>query len=260
VQRQGRIATSSTIAVVVIPTFRGLNVRNIGLRYRTGRNSGQEKRNPKTDIAWNRFFLAISYIKVYRSQPEPEFMYLSDARIPPVVTDNMVHHDRRELVTTSGGSSWGAVPILIFVILTTSIHGYRRCKDLLLEQNLLVILPLLTFLSADSRRTMLTKTGSAFEDHTSTVFPPGDKATTDDHSTMDVRGSYDIGRTTTCMGFTLKTRRGRDGKEYQIVVLKNRVYIDGHFFTNRIFMYVVFSFRFTLIVFFHYSLQHLVAE
>jgi uncharacterized protein YbjT (DUF2867 family) len=113
VQRQGRIATSSTTANVVIPPFRGLDVRNIGLRYRTSRNSGQEKRDAKTGIAWNRFYLAISYIKVYRSQPEPEFVYLSDASIPPVVTDDTVHHDRHELVTKLGGSSWGAVPIVL---------------------------------------------------------------------------------------------------------------------------------------------------
>jgi len=43
--------------------------------------------------------MALSYIKVYRAQPEPEFIYLSDARIPPVIADGMVNHDRKMLLT-----------------------------------------------------------------------------------------------------------------------------------------------------------------
>lgn len=40
--------------------------------------------------------LVFDYIKVYRLQPEPEFVYLSDARIPPVITGGMVRHDRKQ--------------------------------------------------------------------------------------------------------------------------------------------------------------------
>ena len=45
------------------------------------------------------FYIALSYVKVYRLQPEAEFVYLSDARIPPVVGHGMVRHDQRRLVT-----------------------------------------------------------------------------------------------------------------------------------------------------------------
>jgi len=55
----------------------------------------------KKGAEWNRFYLALSYIKLYRSQPEPEFVYLSDARIPPVVRDGMVRHASRQLVTAA---------------------------------------------------------------------------------------------------------------------------------------------------------------
>ena len=41
--------------------------------------------------------LVFDYIKVYRLQPEPEFVYLSDARIPPVITGGMVRHDRKQI-------------------------------------------------------------------------------------------------------------------------------------------------------------------
>jgi uncharacterized protein YbjT (DUF2867 family) len=111
VQRQSRAVSFNTTANVVVPPFRGSDVRYIGLRYRTSRNSGREKRDPKTGTAWNRFYLAINYIKVYRSQPEPEFVYLSDVRIPPGVTGEMIHRDRRELVATPSDGSWNAIPI-----------------------------------------------------------------------------------------------------------------------------------------------------
>ena len=98
VQRQSHMATSTT---TVIPPFRGLDVRHIGLRFRTARNAGCEKRDPKTGIAWNRFYLAMSYIKVYRSQPEPEFVYISDARIPPAVAE------------APPEGPWSAIPIAL---------------------------------------------------------------------------------------------------------------------------------------------------
>ena len=45
--------------------------------------------------------MALDFIKVYRGQPAPEFIYLSDARIPPVVNDAMVKHDLHRLATSS---------------------------------------------------------------------------------------------------------------------------------------------------------------
>jgi len=76
-----------------IPKFVGKDIRQIGFRFR-----GQS--NP---LSWNsgfsRFYLALDFIKVYRGQPEPEFIYLSDSRIPPVVNDGMVKHDIKRLTT-----------------------------------------------------------------------------------------------------------------------------------------------------------------
>lgn len=83
------------------PPFRGRDVRNIGFRFQSSRNVMKAKTYDKKGNEWNCFYLALSYIKLYRSQPEPEFVYLSDARIPPVVRDNMVRHDVKQLVTTT---------------------------------------------------------------------------------------------------------------------------------------------------------------
>ena len=80
----------------VVPPFRGDDVRRIGFRYRSESNPEKAKFE-KGDF--ESFYLAFSYIKVYRSQPEPEFVYLSDARIPPVIRSNMVRHDVHQLVT-----------------------------------------------------------------------------------------------------------------------------------------------------------------
>ena len=44
------------------------------------------------------FYIALSFIKLFRTQPEPEFVYLSDARIPPVVLDSQVRHDIHQIV------------------------------------------------------------------------------------------------------------------------------------------------------------------
>jgi hypothetical protein len=80
----------------VVAPFRGDDVRRIGFRYRSGSNPEKAKYE-KGDF--ESFYLAFSYIKVYRTQPEPEFVYLSDARIPPVIRSNMVRHDVHQLVT-----------------------------------------------------------------------------------------------------------------------------------------------------------------
>jgi hypothetical protein len=79
-----------------IPPFRGKDVRNIGFRYRSASNQNNSKMDKQGD-EWNRFYLALGYIKLYRAQPEPEFVYLSDARIPPVVRDGMVQHGARQI-------------------------------------------------------------------------------------------------------------------------------------------------------------------
>jgi uncharacterized protein YbjT (DUF2867 family) len=79
-----------------IPPFRGRDVRNIGFRYRSASNELKSKLTPGE---WNSFYLALCYIKLYRSQPEPEFVYVSDARIPPVVRDGMVRHDARQVLS-----------------------------------------------------------------------------------------------------------------------------------------------------------------
>ncbi|KAL7440216.1 hypothetical protein ACHAXM_007021 [Skeletonema potamos] len=76
-----------------IPKFVGKDIRQIGFRFR-----GQS--NPLSwSSGFSRFYLALDFIKVYRGQPEPEFIYLSDSRIPPVVNDGMVKHDIKRLIT-----------------------------------------------------------------------------------------------------------------------------------------------------------------
>jgi uncharacterized protein YbjT (DUF2867 family) len=93
-----------------IPQFRGGDVRNIGFRYRS---SGNELKNKLEQSERNSFYLAFSYIKLYRAQPEPEFVYLSDARIPPVVPNGMVRHEARQLLAANGNeSSTGSYQIL----------------------------------------------------------------------------------------------------------------------------------------------------
>jgi hypothetical protein len=89
-----------------VPPFRGQDMRYIGFRFRseacpattTPKTFFFNKNQPKEDgIKYRQFYMALDYIKVFRSQPEPEFVYLSDARIPPVIQPGMVHHDRKEL-------------------------------------------------------------------------------------------------------------------------------------------------------------------
>jgi hypothetical protein len=98
VQRREKSGEGETVA----PPFKGKDVRQIGFRYRSENNPEKAKFEKGS---FSSFYLALSYIKVYRSQPEPEFVYLSDARIPPVLTSNMVRHDVHQLVTTKEGES-----------------------------------------------------------------------------------------------------------------------------------------------------------
>jgi hypothetical protein len=87
-----------------IPPFAGRDIRQLGFRYR-GKSNGGNHGGAASATGWGKFYLALDYIKVYRSQPEPEFVYLSDARIPPVVSDSMVKHDLHRLVPSQVGSS-----------------------------------------------------------------------------------------------------------------------------------------------------------
>lgn len=86
-----------------IPPFTGSDIRQLGFRYRDKNN--QFSGSGASNSGWSKFYLALDFIKVYRGQPEPEFVYLSDARIPPVVNDAMVKHDLHRLVTTSSSES-----------------------------------------------------------------------------------------------------------------------------------------------------------
>lgn len=94
-------------------SFDGSDVRQIGFRYRGGQRSLQDalSRAQASGGAnrYSKFYLSLSYIKVYRHQPEPEFVYVSDARIPPVVWNGMVRHDARRIVEgpTAGDSAEG---------------------------------------------------------------------------------------------------------------------------------------------------------
>jgi len=85
-----------------VPPFKGGDVRNIGFRYRSSGNPKQNRIQTGDNV---RFYMALSYVKVYRLQPEPEFVYLSDSRIPPVVKYGMVDHSQRRLLLDSKDKS-----------------------------------------------------------------------------------------------------------------------------------------------------------
>ena len=81
--------------------FDGNDVKQIGFRIKsldnldiTNKITSQGRSANKN---WIPFYLALSYIKVYRSQPEPEFIYFSDARLGEV-NDNMIHHELKQVI------------------------------------------------------------------------------------------------------------------------------------------------------------------
>ena len=83
------------------PPFAGTDVRQIGFRFRGSRNNDilpPMFKNISPQRNRRKFYLALSYIKVYRSPPEPEFIYLSDARIPPTVKNGMVRDDVKQII------------------------------------------------------------------------------------------------------------------------------------------------------------------
>lgn len=102
-------------------SFDGNDVRQIGFRFRSERNvpkmddtstTSKKKSGYRSRKSLLSFYLALSYIKVYRTQLEPEFIYISDARIPPVVRNDMVKHEARYIETEDLGSSSDVYRIL----------------------------------------------------------------------------------------------------------------------------------------------------
>jgi len=100
-----------------IPAFRGQDVQQIGFRYRAASNQNKNDNNPlvtqfqkqqQQENSLQSFYLAFSYMKLYRSQPEPEFVYVSDARIPPIVSSDMVRHDMKRLLVTANNDGSGS--------------------------------------------------------------------------------------------------------------------------------------------------------
>lgn len=100
---------STTDSLGSIPRFRGEDVRHIGFRYSSSSNLLKWKMEAGE---LSSFYLALVYIKLYRSQPEPEFVYLSDARIPPVIRSDMVSHSARQIVAPSDDEEKGGVQLI----------------------------------------------------------------------------------------------------------------------------------------------------
>ena len=99
----------SSLKAADVPIFRGKDIQYIGFRYRSGSNKLKEQLEPGDKA---KFYLALSYIKLYRAQPEPEFVYVSDARIPPNVKHGMVRHENHQLVSIGPGDDSGGVQLL----------------------------------------------------------------------------------------------------------------------------------------------------
>lgn len=78
----------------------GQDIRQMGFRFRANRNPNSSPKSRRQHKRRSRifFYIALSYIKVFRAPPEPEFVYLSDSRIPLVVTNEMVRDDLRQIV------------------------------------------------------------------------------------------------------------------------------------------------------------------
>jgi len=68
------------------------DVRQLGFRFRRKVNLYRGRSRS------NRFYMSLSYIKVYRSQVEPEVVLVSDAGIPQHVGQGMLRHDQKEIV------------------------------------------------------------------------------------------------------------------------------------------------------------------
>jgi hypothetical protein len=95
-----------------LPKFSGRDVRHVGFRYRSSSNMSGRKNvsgsgtvlSPTFNARRSRmqgFYLALSYIKLYRSNMEPELVYLSDSRIPQYVRSEFVQHDKKQLILSN---------------------------------------------------------------------------------------------------------------------------------------------------------------
>lgn len=89
--------------------FRGKDVKQIGFRVNSAENILSDSDPNKKKYKWVNFYIALCYIKVYRSQPEPEFIYLSDARIPPRVKEGLVRHDLKRIITSDEKEDGGSL-------------------------------------------------------------------------------------------------------------------------------------------------------
>lgn len=98
-----------------LPKFAGRDVRHVGFRYRSSSNMSGRKNvfgsgtvvSPSFSARRSRmqgFYLALSYIKLYRSNMEPELVYLSDSRIPQYVRSELVQHDKKQLILSTSVS------------------------------------------------------------------------------------------------------------------------------------------------------------
>ncbi len=87
--------------------FDGNDVKQIGFRIKSMDNSDMGKtflpQGRNGSNSWISFYLALSYIKVYRSQPEPEFIYFSDARLGDV-NESMINHELKQVIMSSKGN------------------------------------------------------------------------------------------------------------------------------------------------------------
>ena len=83
--------------------FDGRDLKQLGFRVDSADNIAHSLDQNQRKYKWMPFYLALCYIKVYRSQPEPEFVYLSDARLPATVRNEMVRHNLRRIVSGVDG-------------------------------------------------------------------------------------------------------------------------------------------------------------
>ena len=70
------------------------DIRQIGFRFK-----GREKDEPGRPKG--KFYLSLSYIKVYKATPEPEIIYVSDGRLPTHVGADQVNENLEQIVLQS---------------------------------------------------------------------------------------------------------------------------------------------------------------
>jgi len=98
-----RTVPGAQVDLSSVKPFVGRDVKQIGFRVDSADNVLAKNDPNKARYKWMSFYIAFCYIKVYRSQPEPEFVYLSDARIPAEVKNGMVRHDLKRILSDSDG-------------------------------------------------------------------------------------------------------------------------------------------------------------